>query len=445
MGDTCEGRSVKEMNIDQFVIVAVALTAFALALVLAVLLIVYRRLRAALKRRSEELTETAARLRAESDERRKRERDLSDTRWELERHKQFFEELFLQSTVATQIFDRAGNRLRVNGEWYRLFDLRDRGRPYNIFEDPAIQRAGLDAAMRRVVTEGITAEWEVPLETGHDSGRTHWFRIRAFPVSGTEGAIAYMIVHYEDVTDRRRADEEVHRALEEKELLLKEIHHRVKNNMQLMKSMLNLQAGYVTDPATLAMFTESANRINTMALIHEKLYQTDTFGRVPIREYLTYIADRLYQTYARPQREILIRTELDDVELDLDTAIPCGLLANELISNALKHAFDGRSRGALLVSFQKVDPSLDGAAHRSPAYLLAVSDNGRGLPPTVDENAPDSLGLKLVSSLVAQLDGELVVNDRPRSGTVVEVKFPLSRETKSPAAGVQQGNGIVHG
>lgn len=355
----------------------------------------------------------------------------------LRQEKQFFEQLFLQSMYATQILDRDGNRVRVNAEWSRLFAIRRSNgkRPYNIFEDPEIARAGLSDGLRAVATEGKTTEWEISLQPGASRDRGRWFHIKAFPVRDREGKVANIVVLYEDVTDRRRAGEQSRRLVKEKELLLKEIHHRVKNNMQLMKSVLTLQSARVVDPAARTMFTDSANRINTMALIHEKLYQNERFGTVAIRDYLTYIADSLSRTYSRPDAEILIRTDVDDVRLDIDAAIPCGLLANELLSNAFKHAFGDRTRGAVMLAFKELQPPRGGRRRASTRYLLSVSDNGGGMPRDPSDGSPGSLGLELVTSLVRQLNGELSIDDRRRSGTVIEVKFPASKGTNSPLGG----------
>lgn len=410
------------MVISQLGIVALMLTTFALIL-LGGLLLVYRRLKATLMRATDAPVEPANGLLPDSGEPSIRERDPGTSSGGQRPH--LFEEVFLQSTEAMQIVDREGNRLRVSGEWYRLFGRRASAvdAPYNLFEDPAIRQAGLTAVFRRAVREGVTAEGEVSLASGKETEPTRRFHLRAHPISRDGGGFGCLIVYYEDITERRRDAEATARLLREKELLLRESNHRMKNNLQLMKSILNLQARAVTDPVALRLFAESANRIKAMALVHEKLCQHDGVGTVAAREYLSTIASRLHRSYATPQLNVQIRTELDEVELDVHTAIPCGLLANELLSNALKYAFDGRRHGTLLLTFRRLQARAYPTANRKPAFLLGVSDNGRGIPTGSKEEGHAGLGLELVSSLVEQLDGQLLITDR-RPGTVVEVRFP---------------------
>ena len=360
--------------------------------------------------------------------------DLAETQAELEVHRVFFEQMFLQSSSATQIFDRNGNRQRANAEWCRLFNVEESELAtlaYNIFEDQQVVGAGLVPGLKRVLEYGISAEWEVLFPSRPSSRNTRWLQIRAQPIRSARSGVTHMIVQYEDITEKKRIEEQTQKSLREKELLLKEVHHRVKNNMQLMKSMLHLQAGYVTDEQTLSMLTDSASRINAMALIHEKLYQSEEFGSVEINSYLTYVSDSLYQTYVKPGLEVHIETDLEHLFVDIDTAIPCGLLANELMSNALKHAFVGRSNGTVRLSFHPCAPPED-ADSGLEWHELRVSDNGTGIPSEGREASHGSLGLKLVDSLVKQLRGTLEVDSRPDSGTDFSIRFPRPRGTIHP-------------
>ncbi|HUX22731.1 MAG TPA: PAS domain-containing protein, partial [Spirochaetia bacterium] len=195
--------------------------------------------------------------------------NLAETKAELEVQRAFFEQMFLQSAVATQIFDRDGRRLRANSEWCRLFEV-DEGDlpnlPYNIFEDPTIVGSGMVPSLHRVLEDGITAEWEILVPNGPAGDSKRWLRIKAHPIWHSNPLITHLVVHYDDISEVKRSQEDMQKSLREKVLLLKEVHHRVKNNMQLMKSMLRLQAGYVSDPHTLSMLTDSASRINAMSL-----------------------------------------------------------------------------------------------------------------------------------------------------------------------------------
>ena len=238
-----------------------------------------------------------------------------------------------------------------------------------------------------------------------------------------------------DVTDQKRHAEtlsrmnaelttvnsRLHRSLEEKEVLLREIHHRVKNNLQVISSLLDLQSQHTSDSATVEMFRESQNRVRSMALIHERLYRAQDLSRVNFAEYLEGLTDHLLQSY-RVNTDA-IRLDLHfagDVQLAIDTAVPCGLLVNELVSNCLKHAFQGRDSGVIRIELRRLDGARAG---------IWVSDNGRGLPEGVDPETARTFGLQLVAMLVDQLRGTLTIErSAPRpGGTTFAVVFPLPR------------------
>ena len=415
------------------------LAAVAISLILVALFFMYRRLREVIRSRTQELVKATERMETEAAERRRMDRelheseerklqivsDLRDARAALRVQASFFEQLFVQSPVAAEIVDSCGNRKRVNNRWSDLFgcDLREAGRYYeNILRDPAIVRSGIVPSLTKALAVGANAEWELNIELPGArprliESRRRWLTMRTFPTVDPGGGLADVIVHYEDVTAQREEVARTKRLLKEKELLLKEIHHRVKNNMQLMKSLLNLQAEFVTDAKSLSMFRESADRINTMAQIHDKLYQSEEFGSIHIREYLQFIADSLAKSYVQPGKEIRVDTALDAAVLDIDTAIPCGLIANELVSNCLKHAFSGRPVGRIFVRF-----SVRSAAC-GPHYELVVEDDGAGLPGSFDWERTESLGMKLVQALAQQLDGKVELISTPAHGTRIAVSF----------------------
>ena len=203
-------------------------------------------------------------------------------------------------------------------------------------------------------------------------------------------------------------------SLSEKEVLLKEIHHRVKNNLQIVSSLLNLQSGHIQDEATAAMLRDSQNRIRSMALGHERLYGSENLARTNLREYVDDLCRNVMRSYVNESRGVTMRTEVDDVAVDIDTAIPCGLIINELVSNALKHAF-GEGGGEISVQIGIADDS----------YELTVSDDGTGFPVDVDVRSPKSLGLKLVNTLVRQLRGTFDIGES--QGSEVRITFPCQR------------------
>ncbi|XWK86731.1 MAG: PAS domain S-box protein [Phormidium sp.] len=207
---------------------------------------------------------------------------------------------------------------------------------------------------------------------------------------------------YRDITERKKAESEMRTSLKEKELLLKEIHHRVKNNLQVISSLLKLQSGYIKDEEALVVFTESYNRVRSMALIHEKLYQSKGLARIDAVDYIHDLTDNLFRSYNVNTNSIKLNLQIEHIELDIDTAIPCGLIINELVSNSLKYAFVDKGKGELYISFSHQEESQE--------ITLVISDNGIGLPADFDVTEIESLGLQLVYNLTEQLDGKIEIN-----------------------------------
>ena len=211
---------------------------------------------------------------------------------------------------------------------------------------------------------------------------------------------------------RMRAEEQVRTSLEEKEVLLKEIHHRVKNNLQVISSLLNLQSNIVGDEKVEEMFRESRNRVRSMALSHEQLYQSEGLARVDFGRYIRDLAGTLFRSYGADPAAVRLTVDVADVSLALDTAIPCGLMVNELVSNCLKHAFPDGGAGEILIRLVSDDDA---------RHTLAVRDNGVGFPEDTDHRTSPTLGLQLVSSLADQLGGTIEL-DRSE-GTEFRISF----------------------
>jgi PAS domain S-box-containing protein len=189
-------------------------------------------------------------------------------------------------------------------------------------------------------------------------------------------------------------------ALQQKDMLLKEIHHRVKNNLQIVSSLLSLQSGYNPDPCVKEIFADSQQRIQSMALIHEILYQSRNLGMINVADYLRTLAAHLVRSYLTDDTQITLTLNVDQVLLDVDTAIPCGLLLNELISNCLKHAFPDHQKGKVSIALH-ADPS--------DQVTLTVRDDGIGFPADIDFRNSNTLGLQLVTGLVEQLQGKITM------------------------------------
>lgn len=217
-----------------------------------------------------------------------------------------------------------------------------------------------------------------------------------------------------DITDRHLAEEQLRESLSEKKVLLKEIHHRVKNNLQIISSLLHLQSRRLTDRDTLEKFTECQARIQSMALIHTKLYQSETFSRINFPDYVQSLTSYLLQLFGRQADRISLKEEIEDISLDLDRAIPCGLILNEAFSNALKHAFPDHRSGEILIRLESAPQN---------RVRLTIRDNGVGLPESYDLSHTESLGLTLIDSLVDQLDGQLEIERA--GGTTFVITFPV--------------------
>ena len=197
-----------------------------------------------------------------------------------------------------------------------------------------------------------------------------------------------------------RSEEAVRSSLQEKETLLKEIHHRVKNNLQVIASLLRLQARYLKDDEARAMFEESQNRVHSISLVHEKLYRTGNLARIDFHDYLSTLTNGLTDSWGRPGVPVAVAVEATGVHLGVDTAIPCGLIVTELVTNALKHAFPNNAPGSIHIT-ATVEPA--------GRMTLTVEDDGVGLPANVDFRRSGSLGLELVGGLVRQLGAKMEI------------------------------------
>jgi len=216
------------------------------------------------------------------------------------------------------------------------------------------------------------------------------------------------------VIAKLQADASVRAALKEKETLLKEIHHRVKNNMQVVSSLMSLQADRATNGEAQAVLTASQSQIRSMALIHEKLYSSGTLSEIEFADYVGSLIKELLQMYHVAPDAVTITTDIEDVRFGVDIAMPCALILNELVSNCLKYAFPDGSVGEVIVGMQYADGT----------YTLTVADNGVGFPADVDFRATGSLGMQLVTALVGQLDGTIDMNRENGTSFVISFRPP---------------------
>jgi len=209
----------------------------------------------------------------------------------------------------------------------------------------------------------------------------------------------------------RRLSVQVNQLLQDKEMLMKEIHHRVKNNLMIISSLLSLQSRYIKDEATREIFKESQSRAKSMALIHERLYRSGNVKNIDFPDYLRSLTRDIFDTYRTSRGRVQLQMDVQDVVLDVDSAVPLGLIINELVTNSLKYAFPDDREGIIKISFH----------HEADEYVLEVCDDGIGIPEDFEVEKSDSLGMLLVNSLTSQIQGELELVRQ--QGTTFRIKF----------------------
>ncbi|HEY9605838.1 MAG TPA: histidine kinase dimerization/phosphoacceptor domain -containing protein, partial [Allocoleopsis sp.] len=216
-----------------------------------------------------------------------------------------------------------------------------------------------------------------------------------------------------DISDRIRVEKHIQASLQEKNVLLKEIHHRVKNNLQIVSSLLEMQSKRTQQQEAALALKDSQNRVASIALIHEKLCHSDNLAKIRFVRYILDLTEHLFDIYNVSSNQVKLNLDVDNIFLNIDTAMPCGLIINELIANSLKYAFPNKRKGEIEVKFHVTNDGL---------MSLIVRDNGIGLPKDLDIETTSSLGLTLVQGLVEQLEGTLEL-DRDR-GTEFQITFP---------------------
>ncbi|MGD1872147.1 MAG: PAS domain S-box protein [Mastigocoleus sp.] len=256
----------------------------------------------------------------------------------------------------------------------------------------------------------------------HKDGKMLEISLSSALVKDDRGKIIGSIDITQDISEQQAAlkereirEKQIQRSLEEKETLLKEIHHRVKNNLQIISSLLRMQSRRILDEKTLILFQEAQNRVQSMALIHEQLYQSNDISQIDFGEYIRSLTNNLFRCYGINEKKINIHIETNNVQLNLDNAIPCGLIINELVSNSLKYAFPNDNKGEINITIESdIDKNI----------VLNVNDDGIGISNDMEWEKSNSLGLKIVRSLSRQLKGEISLNCL--QGTDFKVIFPKS-------------------
>jgi PAS domain S-box-containing protein len=341
-----------------------------------------------------------------------------------------YEELFRHSYNAICIVDRVTHTIiEMNPRFQEVMGTGDRKagafRLEDLFTDtvpfplPDPQRG-----------EQETGYKEISIKKADGTERNFLINFRALARRDAEGDITGYVGTIVDITDRKRYEEALKSSLDEKSLLIMEVHHRVKNNLQIISGLIRLQAREITtNEQALAALHECESRVITMALVHESLYQSGNLTNINAKQHITNLVNTLVMS-DNHELHIDMNIDVDDMSLDMNTAVPASLIINELVINSLKHAFVGRNHGTIRISF-----------HREPDNMLAliVSDDGVGIPPNMNINETRSLGLKLVTRLVRdQLKGSFTIQSD--KGTSFGMQFPSAPATASATFEGKGGN-----
>ena len=348
--------------------------------------------------RTEELSQITAKLQSEIIERR---------RFEEERDRFFSLSADLLCITSVDGYFKRLNPAFETTLGYTLLELMSR--PYIEFVHPD------DVA--DALAQAAALKSDVPIRQFQNryrckDGSYRWLFWRCVPFAN-EG-LQYATAR--DITEDRLIQEKLKSSLSEKEMLLREIHHRVKNNLQIVSSLLQLQANAIHDPQVAQLFNESQNRVKSMGLLHESLYQGKSLASVDFKQYVQGLVNHLIQSYGRQSARIRVSQMVQNVNLDIDTAIPCGLIINELLTNSLKHAYPAGGDGKIDINFVQTD--------KANQYLLHIADYGIGFPETFDLKHSSSLGMKLVYGLAKQIRGTLE-REIVTSGTSFSLKFEV--------------------
>ena len=242
-------------------------------------------------------------------------------------------------------------------------------------------------------------------------GRYMWVESLGNPLFDDENQYKGVVFSMTDIDSLKVAEENFRTSLEEKELLLRELHHRVKNNMQIISSLLSLQTQHIKDERDLKIFESSQNRVKTMSLIHDELYSSQDFSHINLSEYIQNLSKELLTSHIKDPGRVKLTVKVEEVRMELETAIPLGLLINEIVANSVNHAFPNDQKGEIIVELER-----DG-----DAFILKMSDNGIGIPEDVNFKKAETLGFQLINNLVNQLDGQIEMHTN--NGTIFTVKF----------------------
>lgn len=360
--------------------------------------------------------------------------DISDLYYELRLRKQAeealrenehqFRQIFQNSPIAISLADFHTHRfIRVNLAHYQLLGYTPSELTCLTFDDISHPDDLLENLYGlEQIAQGKLDNFRIEKRFIKKNGDVIWTNTTLTIVPDQDAKPKYSLAMIEDITEHRQAQNKIKASLLEKETLLQEIHHRVKNNLQIISSLLRLQSRQIQDPQALELFKESQNRVQAMALIHEKLYHSSNLDQINFQDYIQPLVQGLFRSYNACKHTITFNVNIKPISLPIAKAIPCGLIINELISNSLKYAFPENVGGQICINLLPVEEQLIAPLLKRQC-ILSIRDNGVGLPKDLDFRHTNSLGLQLVCRLTKQLEGTIEL-DRSQ-GTEFQIKFAI--------------------
>ncbi len=324
-----------------------------------------------------------------------------------------FRVIYESSPVGILSVDNRGKVIRSNRAFERIIGYREDElvrMTFNEFTYPDDREIGMDALKNMIA--GVSESARMEKRYVRKDGSILWASLTVSAIRDSQGALLSTVSIVEDITERKRAEELIVASLREKEILLKEVHHRVKNNLQVISSLLSLQADRLKDDQLKPILAESQGRVRAMALVHEKLYRSENLSKINFGDYLNTMTDDLYRSHGKTG--VTIAMAMEPILLQIDLAIPCGLIVNELVTNALKHAFPDGRQGTVTVSLRRVG---DASAE------LRVQDDGIGFPFEEALNQKATMGMMLIDALAEQISG--TVRIEKKNGTTFTLTIPL--------------------
>ena len=360
------------------------------------------------------------------DELEQRVKKLEQKEKELENSERFFSQMLDQSIVSTQLLDPEGNTVRVNPKFCELFGVTSEDmKYYKILKDEAIKQSENYEPLLDVFNNKNSHRWrnsfDISLASESSGVKTTkpervYLENLSYPILDQEGNLQKVLIQHNDITEQKQSEEQIKASLKEKETLIDEIHHRVKNNIAIIASLLKMQSNSIEDPQIKEVLKESQNRVYAMSAVHETLHGSDNLSQIDLKTYLSKVTTSIFQTYSINPDKVKLNISVEEIPISIDQANPIGLVINELISNSLKYAFPDERKGEITVSMKKLNKELE----------LTIMDDGIGMPDGLDWKNSTSLGLKLVRTLVEnQLGGSLDMESE--NGTKFTIKFAIDR------------------